>query len=146
MTTLLCNKFFFSNNQTGFALLIAIFVLLIITSITMMGFHFAKASQQNIYLSLLEARANMAAVSALEVAARSYQRSPDKCPAQTFIFTKEMGALQGFKVDISCEDENALREEDNNPIGISLKAIATHGNTGESDYISYVSYKWVQKP
>ncbi|MGE4349997.1 MAG: hypothetical protein AB7D28_09550 [Candidatus Berkiella sp.] len=146
MTILLCNKSFFKNNQSGFALLIAIFVLLIIAAITMMGFHFTKFSQRNIYLSLLEARANLATASALDIATRTYEREPYKCPDQSFIFTKEMGALQGFRVDVSCDAENTNAETAQTPIGISLKAIATYGSVGESDYISYVSYKWIQKP
>ncbi|MCS5709651.1 hypothetical protein CC99x_012165 [Candidatus Berkiella cookevillensis] len=146
MTILLCNKSFFKNNQPGFALLIAIFVLLIIAAITMMGFHFTKLSQKNIYLSLLEARANLATVSALEIATRSYEREPHKCPAQSLTFTKEMGALQGFHVDVSCDAANTTAETSQIPRGISLKAIATHGSVGESDYISYVSYKWIEKP
>lgn len=146
MTILLCSKSSFKNDQRGFALLIAIFVLLIIAAITMMGFHFTKFSQRNIYLSLLEARANLAVASALEIATRTYEREPHKCPAQRFIFTKEMGALQGFCVDISCNAENTTFETGQIPIGVSLKVIVTHGSVGESDYIRYISYKWIQKP
>ena len=111
------------------------------------AFRFTVLSQQQVSLSLLSAKAQMAAKSALEIAVLHYESDPQNCPKQDIMFDESLGALKGFEVHVSCETEPQAQGLELSDSGIYLKAEAIYRDPrSQKTIINYKTGQWVTDP
>jgi len=136
------------HSQKGFTLIILICIIVFVGLMAATAFKFTMLSQQQVNLSLLSAKAKMAAQSALEIAILHYEADPNNCPAQNILFDKEQGALEGFEVKISCEMKGVNQYPDSiNDLGIYLCAEAIYKDKrSQKVLINYETGRWVPSP
>lgn len=137
-----------NNQQKGFTLIILICTIVFVGLMAATAFKFTMLSQQQVNLSLLSAKAKMAAQSALEIAILHYEDDPSVCPAQNIIFDKQQGALEGFEVRISCDpDTNMQYPEKIKNAGIYLSVEAIYKDKrSQQALINYDTGRWVPYP
>jgi type II secretory pathway pseudopilin PulG len=132
--------------QQGFTLIILICTIVFLSLMAAVAFRFTVLSQQQVNLSLLSAKAQMAAKSVLEMAVLSYESDPKKCPSQKVIFDESLGALKGFEVHVSCA-EPEKQDMALGDTGIYLKAEAIYREQkNRKILINYETGQWVPFP
>ncbi len=120
------------RRQRGFALVAAIFLLVVLASLGVFIVRVSGVQQQTVNIALLGARAFEAAVAGIEWGAfRAIDAG--SCTNTTLNLTE--GGLDGFDVDVSCSS-SAHTEEGNayNLYDIDVEARA--GVYGTPDYVS----------
>ncbi len=136
------------NQQKGFTLIILICTIVFVGLMAATAFKFTMLSQQQVNLSLLSAKAKMAAQSALEIAILHYEDDPSVCPAQNIMFDKKQGALEGFEVRISCNPDTKMQHPETiKNAGIYLSVEATYKDKrSQQALINYDTGRWVPYP
>tara|TARA_R110002110_G_scaffold65206_4_gene179979 strand:- start:64797 stop:65216 length:420 start_codon:yes stop_codon:yes gene_type:complete len=136
-----------NKSQQGFTLIILICTIVFLSLMAVVAFRFTILSQQQVNLSLLSAKAQMAAKSALEVAVLHYENDPKNCPSQEIIFDESLGALRGVEVHISCVSEEKKQNMSMSDTGIYLKAEAIYRDPkSQKALINYETGQWVPYP
>lgn len=120
------------GRQTGAALIVAIFLLVVLALLGAVAVRLTGVQQQTANLSLLSERALLAARSGAQWAAYRALTSGTCGTAST---TLAEGGLNGFTVDITCSS-SSHNEGGAVTTVYSLEAFARAGNYGSPDYVS----------
>jgi hypothetical protein len=129
----MCNN----AKNSGFTLLGTVFILLILSlvGVYLLKMGSVRTSAQND--DLQHKRAELAAFSALEIAAHKFQENPRECPKQTIQFNEVATGLKGFTVAITCSQLQTFPSKSPLYFSVQLDAKAFSGNFGERDFVSY---------
>lgn len=120
-----------SRGRRGFALVPALFLIVVLAALAAFGVRIYGASQQTVVLSLSGARALSAARAGIEWgAARALGGS---CVGGTLSLTE--GALAGFAVSVSCV-ATSFSEAGRSVVVYDIQAIASQGDYGSPDFVS----------
>lgn len=127
-----------SRGNRGFALLAAIFVLLVLAALAAFSFAIGLNQQQTASYDLLIARAQAAADSGLEFGANRALKG-GACAGSTSLTPNAVG-LSGFTVTVTCQASPSLHRigAQSYPAYI-LTATARRGNYGSADFVSRTS-------
>lgn len=119
------------RRPAGFALVPALFLIVVLAALAAFGVRIYGASQQTVTLSLAGARALAAARAGIEWgAARAIDGD---CSAGELALTE--GALADFTVSVSCSASN-FDEAGVGVVVYDVEAIATQGEYGMPDFVS----------
>ncbi len=127
-----------SRAAGGFALVAAIFVLLVLAALAAFAFRVGLTQQQTASYDLMTARAQAAADSGIEYGANRALKA-GTCAASTSLALTASG-LTGFTVTVSCQASASLHR-----IGATsypayiLTATARRGTYGSPDFVSRTS-------
>jgi len=121
----------------GFTLLGTVFILLILSLVGVYLLKMGMARTQMLNYQLLTKRAELAAFSALEVAAHKYQENPTECPKQTLQFNDVAIGLKGFAVTTTCSQLLVFPKSAPQYFAVQLEAKSSRGNYGERDFVSH---------
>lgn len=119
--------------QEGFALIAAVFVLLILAALSAFAFRVGTNQQQTATFDLLIARARAAAESGLEYGANRALRASQCLPTTTL--TLAAPSLNGFSVTVTCSVSP-------HQIGATtyhayaLQSVAQRGTYGSPDFVA----------
>jgi len=116
----------------GFALVAAIFILVILSATGALSLRLAGRRQAASSLGLLSTRAYYAARSGLEWG-MAQAATGDPCPTANLSLSQ--GMLQGFSVQIGCQATVHVEGSTSERI-IELTATASRGSFGDRDYVS----------
>jgi MSHA biogenesis protein MshP len=122
------------NACRGFALVPAIFLLVVVGALGLVAVRVGSGQQQTVTMNLLQARALAAANSGIEWGAYNAIKLSGSCAASTTLSLTE-GALNGFTVVVTCSSA---------PITIGtgtsfvINATATSGTYGMPSYVRRV--------
>jgi len=120
------------GGQRGFALVAAIFLLVVLASLGVYIVRISGVQQQTVNVALLGARAFEAAVSGMEWGAFQALDS-GTCTTTTLNLTE--GGLAGFDVDVTCS--SSAHTESGNVYNLYLIDVeARNGVYGTPDYVS----------
>jgi len=120
------------GGQRGFALVAAIFLLVVLASLGVYIVRVSGVQQQTVNVALLGARAFEAAVAGMEWGAFQALDSAS-CTATTLNLTE--GGLAGFDVDVTCS--SSAHTEAGNAYNLYLINVeARNGVYGTPDYVS----------
>ena len=120
------------GGQRGFALVAAIFLLVVLASLGVYIVRISGVQQQTVNVALLGARAFEAAVSGMEWGAFQALDS-GACTTTTLNLTE--GGLAGFDVDVTCS--SSAHTESGNVYNLYLIDVeARNGVYGTPDYVS----------
>ncbi len=120
------------GGQRGFALVAAIFLLVVLASLGVYIVRVSGVQQQTVNVALLGARAFEAAVSGMEWGAFQALDS-GACTSTTLNLTE--GGLAGFDVDVTCS--SSAHTESGNVYNLYLIDVeARNGVYGTPDYVS----------
>lgn len=118
--------------QTGFALLGAIFLLVVLAGLGVVAVRLSGVQHHSVSLSIQAARAFQAAHSGIEYAAYRALAAGVCAPAS---FTLTEGGLAGFSVDVACT-ATAHAEGAGTTNVYALEAFAWSGIYATPDYVS----------
>ncbi len=118
----------------GFALVPALFLLVVLGALALVGVRAGLGQQQAVTSGLLQARALAAANAGIEWGA--YRALNGGCPAATTLSLTE-GALNGFQVQVNCT-ATAYQNGTSTNNAFVLKASAIYGTYGEPGYVRRV--------
>jgi MSHA biogenesis protein MshP len=127
-----------SRAAGGFALIAAIFVLLVLAALAAFAFRIGLTQQQTASYDVMIARAQAAADSGIEYGANRALKA-GACAASTSVALTAPG-LTGFTVTVVCQASASLHR-----IGAQsypaflLTATAQHGTYGSADFVSRTS-------
>jgi MSHA biogenesis protein MshP len=120
------------GGQRGFALVAAIFLIVVLASLGVFIVRVSAVQQQTVNIALLGARAFEAAVAGMEWGAFQALDS-GACTSTTLNLTE--GGLAGFDVDVTCS--SSAHTESGNVYNLYLiDAEARNGVYGTPDYVS----------
>jgi MSHA biogenesis protein MshP len=127
-----------SRAARGFALLAAIFVLLVLAVLAAFAFRIGLNQQQTASYDVLIARAQAAADSGLEYGANRALKA-GSCAASTSVALTAPG-LRGFTVTVTCQASASLHRigAQSYPAFV-LTATAQRGTYGSADFVSRTS-------
>lgn len=125
------------KNVKGFTLLGTMFILIILAMVGIYLIRIGIMQQQEINYTLLTTRAEHAAQSALLLAQEKWLQDPTVCSPQTFHFDKQAKALAGYNVNVTCQHTILYPQMHPNFYAIELQAVASKGNFGDREYVSY---------
>jgi len=121
------------DRRAGFALIGAIFVLLILGLVGSAMLRLSSMQQTTVSHGIMGARAYHAARSGVEWALRESTATPGSCPATTLVLSE--GGIAGFAVDVGCarstHTEGAVTAD-----VLRITANASYGSFGDPDYVS----------
>ena len=120
-----------SSSQSGFALVAAIFLLLVLASASAMMVNMSGVQRRTSLFALLGDRAYYAAASGVEWGI--HQALGSGCPATTTLNLSE-GGLVGFDVEVSCTS-SSHDEGSTTTTTYLLEAVAEYGTYGDPDYV-----------
>ena len=120
-----------SNSQRGFALIAAIFLLIVLALASSMMVNLSGVQRRTSAFSLLGDRAYHAASSGVEWGI--HQALASGCPATTTLNLSE-GGLKGFDVDVSCSS-SSHDEGSSTTTTYVIEAVAEYGSYGDQDYV-----------
>ncbi len=126
-----------SNRHSGFTLITAIFLLVVVATLSVYILNLRNVQQQTLVFGVQGARAMQAARTGIEW---GIYRSlgANECPAtptNNFVFKAPDAALSAFTITVTCTD--TVHTEGNTEIKtFQLTAVAETGNYGTLDYIS----------
>lgn len=118
----------------GFALIPALFVMVVLGLLAVIGVKVGVGQQQTVTMSLLEARALAAARAGIEWGA--YRALNGSCAATTTLALGE-GALSGYSVVVSCVATSFANGAATSH-SYSIAATATTGTYGQPGYVRRV--------
>ncbi len=124
------------RKERGFALMAALFVLIILTALAAFAVRIGTTQQQSVAFDVLIARAQAAADSGIEFGANQALKHTQCLPSQVVVPTA--AALNGFTVIVTCSNPSTHQ------IGASatpyhaydLQSTAQHGAYGSPDYVA----------
>lgn len=119
--------------QSGFSLLSAIFILVVVSLVAAAMLSLAAAERRTSSFGLLGMRAYHASRSGIEWAVAKVTADPNNCAAGTFALTE--GGLASFTVTVSC----AFTAHQENTVTVHvfrITSIAEWGAFGNADYVS----------
>lgn len=126
--------------QTGFSLVAAIFLIVVLAALGAFAVQVAMAQYQSATLDLLEARAQAAAEAGLEYGANlTLQATPRICAtASRNTFTLTQAALAGFVVTVTCTPttHQIYSPSMSTWTVYTLASTATSGAYGDADYVT----------
>ncbi len=120
------------HNKNGFALVAAIFILVILAGVGSAMLNISAAHQSTATLALLGTRAYHAARSGAEWAVYTAANSGG-CPAATFTLAE--AAAAGFDVEVTCSP-SSHQEGTTSRTTLEIQATAEYGDFGDRDYVS----------
>ena len=120
-----------SNSQRGFALIAAIFLLIVLALASSMMVNLSGVQRRTSAFSLLGDRAYHAAASGVEWGI--YQALASGCPGTTTLNLSE-GGLKGFDVEVSCSS-SSHDEGSATTTTYVIEAVAEYGSYGDQDYV-----------
>ena len=130
------------SRQTGFSLITAIFLIVVVASLGVFMVTISSVQQRTSSLSVLSSRALFAADSGMQWAMRRVTRDAAaglNCPAAPATgqvsFNLTNGAISGYSVTITCNVQN-FTENPNNYNVYNLTSQASRGTLGSPDYHS----------
>ncbi|MGB5626210.1 MAG: hypothetical protein WBM61_10790 [Woeseiaceae bacterium] len=120
------------NLQTGFSLVPALFLLVVLSALGIVAVRLAGVQHQTVVLAMQSGRAYAAARSGIDWSA--YQALVNgSCAAATLSLTE--AGLAGFSVDTSCS--STVHSEGPNTVRVYvIDAFAWSGSYGNPDYVS----------
>lgn len=121
------------HTQGGFSLVTTIFILVILVLLGSFMVTLVQTQNQSANLSILGARADMAAASGLEWATKK-ALADGACTNVAASLT--FPGLNGFSVATTCEGPYAIDEGANNYNVYELTAEASYGSWGQPDFVS----------
>lgn len=121
-----------SRGNAGFALVAAVFLLVVLAAAALALVRMVAAEQQSVSLSLQQARAYHAARSGIEWGLRAALEA-GACPAATTLALAE-GGLRGFFVDVTCSRTEHAEAGRILPV-YRLESVATYGIPGSPDHV-----------
>ncbi len=123
--------------QTGFSLVAAIFLIVIVAGLGTFMITIGTTQQQTSLLSVLQSRAVFAADSGMQWGIGSVLATPPPgvCFASPTTFNLTGGALAGYTVSLSCSAVN-IDEGPNNYNVFQLASTASRGLFGSPDFVS----------
>jgi MSHA biogenesis protein MshP len=124
---------------SGFALVAAIFLIVVLAALGLFAMQLYNAQQQSTTLSLLAARAQAAADTGIEYAANQSLKH-GTCNNTTLALNQ--GALNGFSVNVTCTFTTHIISGVPYPV-YDLTATATYGVYGKPEYVSRRAAKTV---
>lgn len=120
------------GQQTGFTLLGALFILIILSLLGAALMDQLRWRQERMNYNLLMAKAQLAAKTGVTLALKQANDPKAKCSKQAFILDGQFQSLSGFKVEVEC-----IRQADNTLI----QSRAVRGQFGQRDYVVYTFKK-----
>lgn len=123
-----------NTKPSGFALISALFILIVLTTIASFTVNIAGITRNTTNFSLLGIKAYFAASSGIEWGRYQVSQNPTTCPAATTLTLTQAG-LENFEVQITCL-ATAFTEGNNNLTIFTLTAVARQGVLGTPHYIS----------
>jgi MSHA biogenesis protein MshP len=118
----------------GFALIPALFLIVVLALLTAVAVRISTAQQQTVSSSLAEARALAAAEAGIDWGA--YTALQGTCSSSTTLNLSE-AALNGYKVTVTCSAVSFT--ENNLPVqSYTIAASATFGSYGTPDFVQRV--------
>ena len=128
------------RRQSGFSLVAAIFLIVVLAALGAFAVQVAMTQYQGSNLELLEARAQAAAEAGIEYQANlALQRVPASCLASnTLNLRATAGALAGFVVQVTCTSTTHQIYTGATPTTYTvyaLTATASNGTYGTQDYV-----------
>jgi MSHA biogenesis protein MshP len=131
-----------SNRQAGFTLITAIFLLVVVATLSVYILNLRNVQQQTLVFGVQGARAMQAARTGIEWGI--YQSiKAGSCDDE--IFTAPDAALSAFTITVTCT-ESAHTEGFTEIKAFQLRAVAQTGNYGTLDYVSRLMEALVSKP
>ncbi|MBI3903717.1 MAG: hypothetical protein HY306_12380 [Nitrosomonadales bacterium] len=127
-----------SKPENGFALVTAIFLLVVLASLGAIMMTFFSAQQQSSALDVMGARAYQAARAGLEWGEYQALRGGGACAANTALAAGTLGGtLNGFAVNVTCA--SSVHNDPGTATGTvtiyNLTSTASQGNAGLPDYV-----------
>jgi MSHA biogenesis protein MshP len=130
------------RKQRGFALMAAIFVLLVLTALAAFAVRIGTTQQQSVAFDVMIARAQAAADSGIEYGAnQALTASPPQCLSSTPV-PLTAATLNGFSVTVTCSPST-------HQVGAVtyhayvLQSTAQQGTYGSADYVARTSTRTV---
>ncbi|MGC2029295.1 MAG: hypothetical protein WA642_04705 [Steroidobacteraceae bacterium] len=120
--------------QTGFALIPALFLIVVLGALALVAIRVGSGQQQTVIMALEETRALAAAQAGIEWGA--YQSGSGSCAASTTLTLTE-AALNGFTVVVSCAATTFVNGATTSTSYV-LKSTATTGTYGQPGYVHRV--------
>ena len=121
-----------ARTEGGFALVIAIFILVLLSGVGSAMLNISAAHQQTATMALLGTRAFQAARSGAEWAVYVAINSAS-CPAASFALTEAASA--GFQVTVSCASSTHV-EGTTSRSTLQIQSTAEYGSFGGRDFVS----------
>lgn len=122
------------RQQTGFALLAAIFILVILGMVSAFVVNISGMTHRTSVYAVEGARAIFAARSGLEWGVKQIVDMPTACPTATTLSLTQGGA-SGFSVSVSCTASSFTEGTATFNVFV-LTSIAERGSFGSTDYVS----------
>ena len=119
------------NSERGFALVAAIFLLVVLASASSMMINLSGVQRRTSDFSLLGDRAYHAAASGIEWGI--HQALASGCPVTTTLNLGE-GGLKGFDVEVSCSS-SSHDEGSTTTTTYVIEAVAEYGSYGDQEYV-----------
>jgi MSHA biogenesis protein MshP len=134
-----------SNRQTGFTLITAIFLLVVVATLSVYILNLRNVQQQTLVFGVQGARAMQAARTGIEWGVNRSLEA-DNCPTTDLVFTAlDDAALSAFTITVTCT-ESAHIEGSTDIKTFQLRAVAQTGNYGTLDYVSRLMEASVSEP
>jgi len=125
------------QKERGFALMAAIFVLLVLTALAAFAARIATTQQQSVAFDVLIARAQAAADSGIEYGANQALRYT-QCPVTPTPLT-----LNGFTVTVTCSNASTHQVGAVTYHAYVLQSTAQQGTYGSADYVARTASRTV---
>jgi MSHA biogenesis protein MshP len=133
-----------SNRQAGFTLITAIFLLVVVATLSVYILNLRNVQQQTLVFGVQGARAMQAARTGIEWGInRSLEAN--NCPTTNLVFTAPDAALSAFTITVTCT-ESAHIEGTTGIKTFQLRAVAQTGGYGTLDYVSRLMEASVSEP
>lgn len=129
------------RNERGFALMAALFVLIILTALAAFAVRIATTQQQSVAFDVLIARAQAAADSGIEYGANQALRYA-QCPVSPVVVNPTAATLNGFTITVTCSAST-------HQVGAIpyhayvLQSTAQQGAYGSADYVARTASRTV---
>jgi len=120
------------NKQTGFSLMAAIFVLVIVSLLGQYLLRISGVQRQTSILALQTARAQMAANAGIEWGSYQIINNSGNCPASTDISP----AINNFSTKVNCTQLGSYDENGSIMTIYRITAHSQYGSYGDVDYVS----------
>lgn len=120
----------------GFTVMGSLFILVVLSLASSFLVSISYTQQRTLDLGYLGIFAYHAAKSGLDYGIFEFLQDPTTCPASTFEYGPTDGALNGFKITLSCLSLSSHTESGETFYIVRLMALAEHQTMGDYDYVS----------
>jgi hypothetical protein len=125
------------KSMQGVTLLATLFILIILALAGVYLLKIGATSQHLINYRLLTDRANLAALSGLELAKQQWLQNPGVCPQKSVHFDRSAKALNGFDVVVDCSSLVSYPAQNPQFYSVKLQARASYGKFGDREFVSH---------